>query len=102
MKLFLAGFLALACAVAQQAVPSDGEPHHHVVYEDARVRILNVQIELRGSSLLHRHDNDYVWVSLGDSNVSDTVPGKPATHIQTADGGIHYTRGGITHVAKNE
>jgi hypothetical protein len=88
--------------VAQQAVPAAREPHHHTVYEDTRVRILNAEVEARGSTLLHRHDTAYVWVALGDSRIGDTVPGQPETRIQAADGSIHFSRGGFAHVTRNE
>jgi hypothetical protein len=102
VDLALAGFLAASCAVAQEAVPPTSEPHHHTIYEDARVRILDVQIEPRGSTLLHRHDTDYVWVALGDSRLADAIPGKPETLIQAADASIHFSRGGFAHIARNE
>jgi hypothetical protein len=102
MRFTLAGLFALRCALAQQAVPVVNEPHHHIVYEDARVRILDVQVESRGSTLLHRHDTDYVWVSLGDSRLIDTVPGQPGKLIQAADGSIHFKRGAFDHVARND
>jgi hypothetical protein len=102
MDLAFAGFLAAGLALAQQAVPTTREPHHHTVYEDARVRVLDVQIEPRGSTLLHRHDTGYVWIALGDSTLTDTIPGKPETHIQAPDASLHFSRGGFAHVARNE
>lgn len=102
MRFVAAGLLCMVCATAQQAVPAAREPHHHTVYEDALVRILDVRIEPRGSTLLHRHDTDYVWVALGDSRLVDTIPGKPETHIQAADASIHFSRGGFAHVARND
>jgi hypothetical protein len=102
MKLFLAGLIGAGVLMAQQAVPAAREPHHHTVYEDPRVRILNVEIEARGATLLHRHDTAYVWVALGDSRVADTVPGQPETRIQAADASIHFSRGGFAHVARND
>jgi hypothetical protein len=88
--------------VAQQAVPAAREPHHHTIYEDVRVRILSAEVEARGTTLLHRHDTAYVWVSLGDSRIVDTVPGQPETRIQAADASIHFSRGGFAHVTRNE
>ena len=79
MKLALCGLIAVSC-LAQQTVPTAREPHHHTVYEDARVRILDVQIEPRGSILPHRHDSDYVWVD---------------------DTGLHFSRAGDSHVERN-
>jgi hypothetical protein len=102
MKFLMAGLLGVTCAVAQQAVPAAREPHHHTVYEDARVRILDAQIEPRGSTLLHRHDAFYVWVGLGDVKLADTVSGQPQTRIQAADASIHFSRGGFAHVTRND
>jgi hypothetical protein len=84
MKLPLSGLIAVSC-MAQQAVPAAREPHHHVIYEDARVRILDVRIEPRGLTLLHRHDSDYVEVAL--SGVA---------------AGIRFSPGGITRVEQSE
>jgi hypothetical protein len=78
------------------------EPHHHPIYEDARVSIVQAEVEARDATLLHRHDADYVWVALGDVQLADTVPGRPATRIQAADGSVHFKRGGFDHVTRNE
>jgi len=102
MRPLLAAIISVGFATAQQIVPAAGEPHHHTVYEDPRVRILNVEVEPRGSTLLHRHDTDYVWIALGDSRLVDAVPGRPEAGIQAADGSIHFARGGVTHVMRNE
>jgi len=102
MRLIQLMLIGVSYMAAQQAVPAAREPHHHIVYEDAHVRILNAEVEARGSTLLHSHDRDYVWIALGDSSLVDTVPGRPETHIQTADGSIHFTRGGFSHVTRNE
>lgn len=70
----------MCCASAQQAVPAAQEPHHHTVYEDARVRVLDLQIAPRESILPHRHDSDYVWID---------------------DTGIHFSRAGVNHAERN-
>jgi hypothetical protein len=62
-------------------MPAAREPHHHTVYEDPRVRVLDVQIEPRGATLQHRHDTDYVSAGMA---------------------GMHFSRGGSTHVERNE
>ena len=84
MKLALSGLIAVSC-MGQQAVPAAREPHHHTVYEDARVRILDVQIEPRGSTLLHRHDADYVSVAMGE-----------------APPRIQFSRGAMTHAERSD
>jgi hypothetical protein len=80
MRLAVVGLFAASFALAQQAVPTVREPHHHIVYEDARVRIFDVQIEARGSTQPHRHGSDYVWVT---------------------DTDIHFSRADMTHVERN-
>jgi hypothetical protein len=80
MRLAAVGLIGVSYAMAQQAVPAAREPHHHTAYEDARVRILDLQIEPRASMLPHRHDADYVWVD---------------------DTGIHFSRADINHAERN-
>jgi len=70
----------MCCASAQQAVPATREPHHHTVYEDARVRIFEVEIAPREAMLRHGHDTDYIWVD---------------------SAGIHFSRGGMIHDERN-
>jgi hypothetical protein len=81
MRLALMGLLGAVCATAQPAVPAAREPHHQIVYEDTRVRILDVQIEPRGATQPHRHDADYVTIEAAE---------------------MHFSRGGLTHVERNE
>ena len=102
MRPLLIAILGMSYASAQPAVPVAREPHHHLIYEDGRVSILQAEVEARGSTLLHRHDADYVWVALGDVKLVDTVPGRPETRIQAADASIHFKRGGFDHVTRNE
>lgn len=102
MRLLLAGLITVSYAVAQQAVPVTREPHHHTVYQDPRVRIFDIEVEPRGATLLHRHDTDYVWVSLGESRLVDSGPGRPEKRIQAADASVHFSRGGFAHMARNE
>ena len=57
MRLLLAALIGMGCAAAQ----------HNTIYEDSRVRILEVK-----AGPAHRHATDYIWV---------------------ADSGIHFSRG---------
>jgi len=77
MRLVALSLIGMSYMSAQQTAP---EPHHHTVYEDARVRILDVQIESRESILPHRHDSDYVWFT---------------------ETGIHFSRPGAAHAERN-
>lgn len=107
-------FLLSCCAVAAQTpklIPdgstplargnAPGEEHHHLVLENSYVRAYNVVVPAHGSTLLHRHDEDYVYVAIGPADVVNAVLDKPEIHLQLKDGEIHFARGGFSHVARN-
>lgn len=102
MRLLCSGLLAASWAFAQPVVPAVREPHHHTVYEDARVRILSAELEAGASTLLHSHDADYVWAALGEATLADTMAGRPEAHVQASDATVHFTPGGFAHVTRNE
>src|SRR5215472_13348246 len=112
MKAILVGlFLFFSCALgtqvqAQEPVPLahsnvPGEPHHHLKIENECVRVYYVEAPPHESTLLHQHDHDYIYVSLGPSDVVNAVLDKPEIHLQLKDGETHFTRGGFAHVARN-
>ncbi len=78
-----------------------GEPHHHLKIENAYVRAYYVEVPPHGETQLHQHDNDYMFVTLGDSDVTNAVLGKPEVHLRLKDGEVRFTRGGFAHVARN-
>src|SRR4051794_14729145 len=95
----------LASAAEAQSIPgavlAKGEPHHHLVYEDATLRVLRVRVPAHDTTLLHEHDPDYFWIALGSSEVVNAKLGAPDATIKSADLSIHYTRGKFAHVARN-
>ncbi len=78
-----------------------GEPHHHLKIENTYVRAYYVEVPPHGATQLHQHDHDYIFVTLGDSDVTSAVLGKPEVHLILKDGEVHFTRGGFAHVARN-
>jgi quercetin dioxygenase-like cupin family protein len=95
-----------ASAQAQEAVPLahgnvPGEPHHHLKIENEYVRAYYVEVPPHESTQLHQHDHDYIYVSLGPSDVVNAPLNKPEVHLQLKDGETHFTRGGFAHVARN-
>jgi hypothetical protein len=78
-----------------------GEPHHHLKIENEYVRVYYVEAPPHESTLLHQHDHDYIYVSLGTSDVVNAIVNKPEIHLQLKDGETHFTRGGFAHVARN-
>lgn len=110
MKWSAATLLLLLCnglaAQAQEPVPlargnTPGEPHHHLKIENEYVRVYYVEVPPQESTQLHQHDHDYIYVSLGPSDVVNAILDKPEIHLQLKDGETHFTRGGFAHVARN-
>lgn len=78
-----------------------GEPHHHLKIENTYVRAYYVEVPPHGETQLHQHDHDYIFVTLGASDVTNAVLGKPEAHLVLKDGEVRFTRGGFAHVARN-
>ena len=91
----------VARAGAQQAVPLDREPSHHLVLQNEYVRVFKVEVAPHASTQLHQHDRDYIFVTLGTSSVENDVLGKPPAKLQLQDGEARFAKGGFAHVAKN-
>jgi quercetin dioxygenase-like cupin family protein len=77
------------------------EPHHHLVLNNAYVRVFTLEVAPRRSTLLHRHRHDYWFVTLGVSDVENDVQGKQPVRLRLADGETRFLAGGFAHVAKN-
>lgn len=110
MKWSAATVLLLLCngiaTQAQEPVPpargnTPGEPHHHLRLENEYVRVYYVEVPPHENTQLHQHDHDYIYVSLGPSDVVNAILNKPEMHLQLKDGETHFTRGGFAHVARN-
>ncbi len=93
---------ALAMPQTPAAVPVTSEPHHHLSYSNANLRAFQVEVPPHSSTLLHRHEVDYIWLALGDADVINAVAGKPEARLQVKDGTVHFTRGDFAHIARNE
>ena len=99
-------FSISASARTQEAVPlargnTPGEPHHHLKIENEYVRVYYVKVPPHENTQLHQHDHDYIYVSLGPSDVVNAILNKPEIHLQLKDGETHFTRGGFAHIARN-
>jgi quercetin dioxygenase-like cupin family protein len=77
------------------------EPSHHLVLENAYVRVFKVEVAPRAATLLHRHRHDYVYITLGASSIENDVEGKPPVTIKLMDGQAGFLSGGYAHFARN-
>lgn len=77
------------------------EPGHHLALENQYVRVFQVEVARHAATLMHRHRHDYVFVTLGASEVESDVAGKPPVRLKLQDGETRFTPGNFAHVAKN-
>src|SRR5579859_2153723 len=100
-----AGLVLLATATLaqqQQTVEITSEPSHHQVLQNEYVRVFDVTVAPKASTLVHRHNSDYLFVTLGDSDVVSVRPGEKPVALKLKDGEVRYTPGNFAHAAINE
>jgi len=86
---------------APSEVEITSEPSHHLVFENSYVRAFQVEVAPHTATLMHRHRHDYVFVTLGLSEVSNEVEGKPPVTLKLQDGETRFTPGNFAHIARN-
>ena len=105
MKLRSAFLLIISSTVLLSApvpeVEITEEPHHHLVLQNPFVRAFKVEVAPHAATLMHRHRHDYVFVTLGASEVENDVQGKPPLTLKLKDGDTYFLSGGFAHIAKN-
>ena len=96
---FLLLLFASSLCVAQStaAVPVTREPHHHLILENQYTRVFDVTVAPHESTLMHRHDNDYVAVILSPSEIQNAVEGKPVTTGRAGLGEVRFVSAPMTH-----
>src|ERR1700689_407549 len=76
---------------AAKITPLSQEHHHRLVLENSFVRAYEVELNAHESSLLHQHDQDYVYVVLGDSDITNAILGKDPVHVHFPDGAVNFS-----------
>ncbi len=97
-------FVLLALALTAQSISEveiTAEPHHHLALENPYVRVFKVEVAPHDATLMHRHNHDYVFVTLGASEVSNEVEGKPPVTLKLQDGETRFSPGDFAHIARN-
>ncbi len=100
----LAPFLLLTAFLTAQSTPEveiTAEPHHYLLFTNDQVRVFNVELPPHSDTLLHRHRHDYIYVTLGDSEVVNAVQGKDPVTVKLQDGQTGFLSGGYAHIARN-
>jgi quercetin dioxygenase-like cupin family protein len=86
---------------AAPAVEVTAEPSHHLALENEQVRVFQVEVPPHGATKMHHHGHDYLFVTLGDSHISNEVQGKAPVDLKLADGETRFTPGNFSHVARD-
>ena len=89
--------LALAAQTPESPVPITSEPSHHLYLENDQVRVFQVEAPPHAATLVHQHDHDYIFVSLGASDLRNEVVGKAPVELKLDDGEVHWSKGGFAH-----
>jgi quercetin dioxygenase-like cupin family protein len=92
---------ATALSQQQQSVEITSEPSHHLVFQNEYVRVFDVTVAPKATTLVHRHNHDYLFVTLGDSDVTSARPGEKPVALLLKDGEVRYTPGSFAHAAIN-
>lgn len=92
---------AAAQTAAPAAVEITAEPFHHLVLKNKQVRVFQVEVPPKASTLMHRHRNDYLFVTLGDSVVRNERQGEKPAELRLNHGDVRFTKGGFAHIARN-
>jgi hypothetical protein len=90
---------AAAVAQAPRIVDVSHEPSHHLALSNEHVRVFNVIVAPHTTTLVHRHDRDYLFVTLGDADVMTQKVGDTAVRLSLHDGEVRFAAGGFAHSA---
>ena len=94
--------LATLVLIAQTEVEITNEPHHHLSLENEYVRVFDVEVPAHTDTLMHIHHHDYVFVTIGASDVINEEKGKPPVTLHLQDGETRLLSAPLTHIAHNQ
>ncbi len=100
MKFWPVFFLLLLPQSAPE-VEITAEPHHHEVFTNDQVRVFVVEVAPHSETLMHWHRHDYVYITLGPSQVVSAVKGKDPVAAKLNDGDTYFLPATFAHVARN-
>ena len=66
------------------------------------MRVFDVTVAPRATTLVHKHNYDYLFVTLGDSDVVSVRPGEKPVALKLKDGEVRFTPGNFAHAAINQ
>ncbi|HYX69290.1 MAG TPA: hypothetical protein VE825_09165 [Terriglobales bacterium] len=97
IPVLLLSAMTLWAQTADKPVAITSEPSHHLYLENEQVRVFQVEAAPHAATLVHQHDHDYIFVSLGASDIRNEVVGKAPAELKLEDGEVHWSKGGFAH-----
>jgi hypothetical protein len=82
------------------SVAISDEHHHHLVVANPFIQAYEVEVPPHESTLLHRHDQDYIYIVFGETDITNAVEGKPELKAHLADTTVNFAKGPFAHVAR--
>jgi len=103
LVVLLVVLLAVPARAAAQSgtVPITAEPSHHLALTNAQVRVFDVTAAPHASTLVHQHDHDYLFVTLGDADITSTRAEGTVSRLVLKDGQVEYAPGHFAHAVAN-
>ena len=92
----------LAAQALAPEVELNAEPHHHLTLENKYVRVYNVEVPPHADTLMHWHRHDYIYVTLGATEVVNAVKDKSPATIKLQDGETRFSPAPFAHIARNQ
>lgn len=84
---------SLAPGTAADPVAVEQEPHHHIVFENQYVLVLDVVVKPGETTLFHRHSLDNVAVQLSGATIQRQFPGQDWVTSPAKEGSVGFTAG---------
>src|SRR5579872_7604592 len=103
--ILLHGYLLYGSARAQQAIPSERERHHKVVFENSYIRILEGRVAPHDTTPEHTHSANAVVVFLSGSTFGIRSAGQEPVLTTVRPGDLRYVDYGdkpVSHIVWDE
>ncbi len=97
LLLLLFAAIPFSAADKEVAVPLSQEPHHHVILQNQETRVWELALAPHQSTLMHRHDHDYLAVILTPSEIQNVIEGKQPTTGHAGVGEVRFTTAPTAH-----
>jgi len=104
---FSISYLIFGCAIlslwaaAQEIVPITKERNHQLTISNDYVRVFKVEVPPKTETLYHQHDYDYLYVVIGDADITSTHLNEKPVSAKMRDGEVGFAKGGFAHKALN-